>query len=246
MMTTTQPTPVSDERIEERASRTTQAIAKRIRAVMGEMTQSTLAERMGYSSGSTVSAHLNGRTNLTLKTVVRYAVVLGADIVSVPAVKRPKKRRRRRGRKRRVSEQRKTLDNIDPVKRKLHGLLSDLTARIGQVIEADNDLSQRELARRIERDEAYVSRVMAGGVNVTLKTIAAFEEALGVCLLAVEGAAIEKPSTPYKKSAFVPQMQPSSDGIYCVDQPGVVTQAVDRYVGADEHSDDAEELQLAA
>jgi len=245
MTTTTQPSPVSDERIEARASRLTQAIAKRIRDAMGEMTQSTLAERMGYSSGSTVSDHLNGHTNLTLKTVVRYAVALDTNIVSVPDVKRPKKRRRRRGRKRRVSEQRKALDNIDPVKRKLNTLLVDLSARIGQIIQADADLSQREVARRIDRDEAYVSRVLAGGVNVTLKTIAAFEEALGVCLLSVEGDT-EKPSTSYKQSAFVPQVQSSSDGGYCVDQPGVVTQAVNKYVGADERMDDAEELQLAA
>jgi len=243
MMTTAVTFPVSDERIEARASHLAQTIAARIRKAKGEMTQHALAERLGYKSDSPVSAHLNGRANLTLKTVVQYAVALDAEIVSIPDVKRPKKRRRRRGDKRRVSEQRKALDDIDPVKRKLHGLLSDLTARIGQLIESDEDLSQRELARRIGRDEGYVSRVLAGGVNVTLKTIAAFEIALGTPLLSVVGNTANK---PYRQSAFIPQVQSSSDGGYCVDQPGVVTQAVDRYVGADERSDDTEELQLAA
>jgi transcriptional regulator with XRE-family HTH domain len=192
-MTTSTPSfPVSEARVDERATRLTHAIAERIRDVMGNMTQRALAKRLGYSSGSTVSAHLNGRTNLTLKTVVQYAVALDATIVSVPRVERPKKRRRRRGRTRRVSDQRKALRDIDPVKQALHSLLSDLTARIGQILDADDELSQRELARRIGRDEAYVSRVLAGGVNVTLKTVAAFDVALNTRLLRVEGVSPKK------------------------------------------------------
>ena len=242
MITPASTFPVSDDRIEVRRQHVTDAIVRRIRAEMGTMTQKALADQTG-KSGSTVSNHLNGRTNLTLKTVVQYAVALDAEIVSVPNVKRPKKRRRRRGGKRRVPEQRKALNNIDPVKRTLHSLLTDLTARIGQCIEADDDLSQRELARRIGRDEGYVSRVLAGGVNVTLETVAAFELALGANLLSTEGGTVNE---SHRQSAFIPELRSSSDGGYCLDQPGVVTQAVDGYIGADEYSDDTEELQLAA
>jgi len=216
----------SPERVDARAARLTEAIAERIRDAMGDITQRALAKRLGYSSGSTVSAHLNGHTNLTLKTVVRYAVALDAEIVVVPDVKRPKKRRRHRGRARRVSEQRKSLVEIDLVKRKLHALLSDLTARIGQIIEAADDLSQRELARRMQRDEAYVSRALAGGVNLTLKTIAAFEVALNTHLLNVDGHGLEDISGSYRTYGTVPSLRSSNDGGYCFDHAGVVTRAV--------------------
>ncbi|WP_157621411.1 helix-turn-helix domain-containing protein [Salisaeta longa] len=247
MMTSNPSFAVSEARIDKRATRLTHAIAERIRDAMGNMTQRALAEDLGYRSGSTVSAHLNGRTNLTLKTVVRYAVALDADIVFVPNVKRPKKRRRRGG-KRTISKERKALADIDPVKRKLHRLLTDLTARIGQIIEADNELSQRELARRMDRDEAYVSRGLAGGINFTLKTIAAFEEALGTRLLAVAGNGANGSSTTHKQGAFVPQVQASSDGGYCKDTSGTATRAVtfsDYLIRKEQTATEDEELQAA-
>ena len=236
--------PVPADRIEARQQRITEAITERIRDAMGEMTQAALAEQMD-TSGSTVSNHLNGRTNLTLKTVVRYAVALDADIVSVPDVKRPKKRHRRRG-TRTVSDQRKSLADIDPVKRKLHDLLSDLTARIGQIIQADDELSQRELARRMDRDEAYVSRALAGGVNFTLKTIAAFEEALGESVLRVEGQEKRVPSSPYQTDSQFVQIASSSDGGFCLDPAGVVSGAMDHYVGGENRAESVEDFTVAA
>lgn len=208
MTTRKESTTFSPERVDARATRLAEAVAERIRDAMGEMTQSELAERV-EKSASTVSAHLSGKRNVTLKTVVQYAVALNADVVSVPDVKRPKKRRRRPGRERRVSEQRKALDDIDPVKRTLHGLLSDLTARIGQVIDAGDELSQREVARRMGRDEAYVSRMLAGGVNPTLKTVAAFEEALGVRVLSVKGR--ERRSGTYRSEPVFVRVGSSGD-----------------------------------
>jgi len=41
-------------------------------------------------------------------------------------------------------------------------------------------LSQEELAMRLDADQAYVSRIEAGRMNVTLETVAAIAEALGV------------------------------------------------------------------
>jgi len=40
-------------------------------------------------------------------------------------------------------------------------------------------ISQEELALRIDADQAYVSRVEAGAINVTLTTAQQFAEALG-------------------------------------------------------------------
>jgi len=40
-------------------------------------------------------------------------------------------------------------------------------------------ISQEELALRIDADQAYVSRVEAGAINVTLATAQQFAEALG-------------------------------------------------------------------
>lgn len=227
MMTPASTFPVSDDRIEARQQRITEAIVRRIRAEMGTMTQAALADQIG-KSGSTVSNHLNGRTNLTLKTVVQYAVALDADIVSVLDVKRPTKRRRRGGRV--VSEERKSLADIDPVKRKLHDLLSDLTARIGQIIQADDSLSQRELARRMDRDETYVSRALAGGINLTLKTVAAFEEALGTPLLHVEGTSRNAMVSAAHRSRSPAQfIRRSPDGGSYVNHGGVCA-TMDAYV----------------
>ncbi len=41
------------------------------------------------------------------------------------------------------------------------------------------DISQEELAMRIGADQAYVSRIEAGQMNVTLETAAQFAAALG-------------------------------------------------------------------
>lgn len=234
---------VSPERVDARATRLTEAIVQRIREAMGEMTQGELAERV-QKSQSTVSAHLNGRTNLTLRTILEYAVALDTKIVSVADLKQPPKRRRRRRGKRTVSKERKALADIDPVKRKLHDLLTDLTARIGQIIEADDDLSQRELARRMDRDEAYVSRGLAGGINFTLKTIAAFEEALGESVLRVEGQE-QHVSSSYQKGLFV-RLKRSNDGGYCFDVPGVVRGAMDYYVASENKAESVEESTVAA
>jgi transcriptional regulator with XRE-family HTH domain len=246
-MTTPEASSISEARVEKRFDRTIQAITRRIRDVMGDMDQSELADRIGKSD-STVSNHLNGRTNLTLRTIVRYETALGEDVVSVPDVQRPSTRRRRRSGGRRVSEQRASLDDTDPVTRRLHSLLTDLTARIGQVIKEDDDLSQRELAHRIGRHESYVSRVLGGGVNLTLKTIAAFEIALDVQLLTVDGHDLEDLSGSYSTYETVPSIQESSDGGYCLDPEGTVTDAVthsDYLIQVPQKTEREEELEAA-
>jgi transcriptional regulator with XRE-family HTH domain len=211
----------SEEVIEERLARKSRAIAQRIRSAMGTLTQGDLADRAGKGA-STVSDHLSGRANLTLRTIIEYAVALDEEIISVPEVTRPRKRRRRSSEgRRRVSKQRKELEKIDPVKRKLHRFLTTLTARIGQIIEGRDDLSQQVLAKRIGKDPSYVSRALAGGVNLTLRTIVQFEEALGECILRVKGVPSQGTFTGTREASdYVRPYRSSNDGCYLDDNGG--------------------------
>ena len=173
------------ERVEHRLAHLSEAIAGRIRALKGDMLQRELAEQVGKSS-STVSNHLSGGVNLTLRTVAEYEGALDGEVVQVPQLERPKRRRRRSASgTRRVSDQRRALNDIASATQRLHRLLTDVSARIGQVLAARDDLTQQALAERMGKDASYVSRVLGGGVNLTIKTIAQFEEALGARVLCV-------------------------------------------------------------
>lgn len=197
---------------------------------MGALTQGELAERV-EKGASTVSNHLSGRANLTLRTIIEYAVALDEEIISVPDVKRPRKRRRHSSEgRRRVSKQREALDEIDPVKRKLHRFLTTLTARIGQVLQENEDLSQQVLAERLGKDPSYVSRVLGGGVNLTLKTIVQFEEALGACILSVKGTPKGTFTGRHKATAFVQLVQKTDDGCHFEDREGKVTKGMTGYL----------------
>jgi len=58
----------------------------------------------------------------------------------------------------------------------------DIKQRFGAAVRirrAELGISQEELALRIDADQAYVSRVEAGAMNVTLATAQQFAEALG-------------------------------------------------------------------
>ena len=57
----------------------------------------------------------------------------------------------------------------------------DIKRRFGAAVRARRTglgISQEELALRIDADQAYVSRVEAGAVNVTLETIQQLADAL--------------------------------------------------------------------
>ncbi|MBO6640318.1 MAG: helix-turn-helix transcriptional regulator [Roseitalea sp.] len=58
-----------------------------------------------------------------------------------------------------------------------------IKARFGRAVRARRiaaGMSQEELALRLDADQAYVSRIEAGRMNVTLETVAAIAAALGV------------------------------------------------------------------
>lgn len=209
-------TPPTEDTIAERLDRKAAAVVDRIRSLMGDMTQTELADRVGKGD-STVSDHLRGTVNLTLRTIAEYEMALDDTVVEVPDLNRPSRRRRRSSKTRRPKE-RKAVQDIDPVKRRLHRLLTNVSARIGQVLNTREDFTQQALAERIGKDPSYVSRVLGGGVNLTLKTIVQFEEALDVCILQVEGRHEGTFSGRRQTSGYVPSYRTSSDGCYLRDQ----------------------------
>lgn len=211
-------TPTEDP-VAERLDHKAPAVVDRIRSLMGDMTQTELADRVGKGD-STVSDHLRGTVNLTLRTIAEYEMALGDTVVEVPDLKRPSRRRRRSSETRRAKE-RKAVQDIDPVKRRLHRLLTRVSARIGQVLNGRNDFTQQDLAERIGKDPSYVSRVLGGGVNLTLKTVVQFEEALDVCILRVKGRPREGTFSGRRQtSGYVPSYRSSSDGGYLRDREG--------------------------
>lgn len=67
----------------------------------------------------------------------------------------------------------------------------DVKKRFGRAVKAartEKGLSQEELAMRIDADQAYISRVEAGQMNVTLETADQIAQALAVGLGDLLGA----------------------------------------------------------
>ena len=218
-----------DERVEHRLAHFSETIADRIDALKGDMLQSELAELVGKGD-STVSDHLGGGVNLTLRTIAEYEAALDGEVLEVPHLERPKQRRRRSGLgTRRVSDQRRALNEIDPATRRLHRLLTDVSARLGQVLDSREDLTQQALAERMGKDASYVSRVLGGGVNLTIKTIAQFEEALGARVLCGANRADAVAKNRFSRHVYA-SLRASSDGGRYVDVPRTVTKAVAGYL----------------
>ncbi len=72
--------------------------------------------------------------------------------------------------------------DIKPAERRLYRKADDVAARIIALMQK-RGMNQKQLAEKVGKSEAYVSRVLGGGVNLTLKTIAEFETALDVDIL---------------------------------------------------------------
>lgn len=232
----------NEDRIGRRFTRKAEAVADRIRALMGDMTQAELADRVGKGD-STVSDHLSGTVNVTLRTVAEYEDALGGTVVAVPELDRPKHRprRRRSASTRRVSEERKKVQNIDSAKRRLHRLLTRVSARIGQLLDADEGLTQQGLADRLGKDPSYVSRVLGGGVNLTLQTIVQFEDALDACILEVKSTPKGTFSGKHKATTYVRSFRKSGDGCYLEDQEGKATRGMTGYLNTESEDAVAEE-----
>ena len=209
------PTLSFEDRVDARTRTLSEAVASRIRAVKGDRTQAALADELGKSSSS-VSRDLSGDANLSLRIVAAYETALDETVVSIPSVERSENRGRRR--RRRPDGGWATPDvqadrDVDPVERRLRRLLTRFSRRLLHVLNRRDGMTQAALAEQVGKDPSYVSRVLGGGVNLTLKTIAQFEVALNACLLKVEGLQSKGAFTGRgEKSEYVDPFRATSDG----------------------------------
>ncbi len=82
------------------------------------------------------------------------------------------------------SRLRRDVEQTPSAEKRFYRKNDEVVARIRELKEQQG-LTQEELAEEMEKKPSYISRVLGGGVNLTLKTIAEFEEALGDDILAV-------------------------------------------------------------
>ena len=121
---------------------------------------------------------------------------------------------------------RQLASDIPSEDRRFYRKADDVAARIRQLMER-RGLTQSQLAERMDKSDSYVSRVLSGGVNLTLKTIAAFEEALKASVLALPEPRERGPRRPlpgpYKtKQTFQQQPRKHARGV-CVSESGRLT-----------------------
>lgn len=85
----------------------------------------------------------------------------------------------------------KALAGVSPLTRRFVRRQGEFAVRLHDLM-AESGLSQRQLAEKMGKKESYVSRVLSGSVNPTLKTMVEFEVALGHEIIAIpyEGKAV--------------------------------------------------------
>ncbi len=77
-----------------------------------------------------------------------------------------------------ISPFQKLVESIPPVTRRYVNRQVGLAATVAEVLKSKG-MTQRELAEKIGKKESYISRILSGDANPTLKTISELEEALG-------------------------------------------------------------------
>jgi transcriptional regulator with XRE-family HTH domain len=231
------------DRVDERFRALSSAIATRIDTAKGDLSQGDLGDRVGKGNPS-ISRDLNGDANLSLKTVIGYEVALDETVLSVPKTEHSATSRRRRRPEGGWTKPDVREDKVDPVTQRLHRLLTRLSRHITAEMQTQ-DLTQADLADRAGKSPSYVSRMLGGGVNVTLKTIAAFEVALDVHLLTVDGHDLEDLSGSYRTYETVPSLQESSDGGYCLDVGAAQAVKHSKYLIRTQQTEEEEELEAA-
>lgn len=70
------------------------------------------------------------------------------------------------------------LDGIPPVTKKYVNRQLGFAATVAEKLK-HNGMTQRELAEKLGKKESYISRVLSGDANPTLKTVSELEVALG-------------------------------------------------------------------
>jgi transcriptional regulator with XRE-family HTH domain len=73
---------------------------------------------------------------------------------------------------------RKAVATISPCTRKFVERQGEFSVRITEIMKLSG-MTQRQLAEKLGKKESYISRILAGWANPTLRTIVEFEVALG-------------------------------------------------------------------
>ena len=76
----------------------------------------------------------------------------------------------------------KFVEQIPPFTKKYVERQGEFAVKLSELLESTG-MTQRELAEKLGKKESYVSRILAGWSNPTLKTIVEFEVALGKDIL---------------------------------------------------------------
>jgi plasmid maintenance system antidote protein VapI len=72
----------------------------------------------------------------------------------------------------------RTVDKISPFTTKFVKRQGEFAVRVSEIMKSTG-MTQRQLAEKLGKKESYVSRILAGWANPTLKTITEFEVAIG-------------------------------------------------------------------
>lgn len=72
----------------------------------------------------------------------------------------------------------RTVEKISPFTRKFVKRQGEFAVRVNEILKSTG-MTQRQLAEKLGKRESYVSRILAGWTNPTLKTITEFEVAIG-------------------------------------------------------------------
>ena len=233
-----------DERTDAYFDSLSAALSSRLKDAKGEKTYADLEEVVGKRP-STMSGHLRVGANLTLRTIAQYEVAFGKKIYRVPLDAPKPSGRRRRARPDGGWTAESESREADPVETRLFRVLTRLSRRIIQFIQSRDDLDQQTLAEKAGIQPSHLSRLLGGGVNPTLETIAGLEAALGMHLLQVDGRDQHTSPTSYHASFFA-HVKHSSDGGYCSDPVGVVTSSMDDYAQKQNQPGPVEESPVAA
>ncbi len=96
---------------------------------------------------------------------------------------------------------RRRANRIPGAERRFYHTMDDIAARILHLLD-ERGMTQSDLAEATGKGKSYISRVLGGGVNLTLKTIADFETALGADLHMIPGA----PPAPRRRRRFTAEV----------------------------------------
>ena len=94
-------------------------------------------------------------------------------------------------------------NRIPSFKKRMMEISFDISAQIYEYMKKENNMSQKELAKRLNKKESEVSKWLTGGHNFTIETIAKIEEVLNQKILMVPMFAQEDLGIKYSSTEYV-------------------------------------------